>query len=123
MPGLSPCALLRTVKRLFENNALIKNNKSFLVPSFFKKATFFKAFFDFKALSCAAFFNKWHLDAGSDLQAPSGKIWARTSKGAPCHHHSGWPHTLMTKNAPPACINRAGLFSWELREIFNRNRK
>jgi len=31
-------------KRLFENKSLIKNNKSFLVLPFFKKAAFFEAF-------------------------------------------------------------------------------
>ncbi|NVN35737.1 hypothetical protein [Komagataeibacter swingsii] len=31
-------------KRLFENNLLIKNNKSFWEPPFFKKAAFFRSF-------------------------------------------------------------------------------
>ncbi len=31
-------------KKLLENNSLIKNDKSFWVPPFFKKAAFFEAF-------------------------------------------------------------------------------
>ncbi|WP_157684858.1 hypothetical protein [Komagataeibacter europaeus] len=39
-----PKRMLKPPERLFENKWLIKNNKSFWVPPFFKKVAFFEAF-------------------------------------------------------------------------------